>query len=444
MVKNFTFLVLFLCGSMYSTFAQITFESFEVTVNNQTYYAGNTILLDNGETYSFQFVVNLVKPSNHAIGMSDYEIVVLNSSNNENSQYFITVAPEAWSVSDKAYYTYNGNFSFYSATNDKKIYAKVTTSSGVVYRSNPINLKVTTPVVASAGSAKFITCPGSAVLDGSASGGNGSYTYKWSPSTGLSSTTVAKPIASPTSTTDYTLKVTDSDGKTDTDYVTVYVETADFTMTGPANFYVACPGGRSTYRYSISSIPSGAQSVAWSTNYGIISRKYYNSAGLVIAVDVTDDKRGGGPLEPIAMSKEGNQAKDNAGVFNWQERMVYENITVSATMNFGTCGSKTNSFNSLKRFPVCAPKPLSLKTMSTEKAISGFEVYPNPSNGKNIRVHNAGKTYSLNVVSTTSNKVIFEKSNIENDISLPALEPGIYLLKLTTNDGVEVKRIIIN
>ena len=54
-----------------------------------------------------------------------------------------------------------------------------------------------------------------------ASGGN---TYSWSPSTGLSCTNCQSPVASPNSTTTYTVISTDANGCTDVATVTVYVE----------------------------------------------------------------------------------------------------------------------------------------------------------------------------------------------------------------------------
>src|SRR5262249_3839350 len=58
-------------------------------------------------------------------------------------------------------------------------------------------------------------CYGTGVALGgqnAASGGTGPYTYAWTPSTGLSSTTTAHPMASPASNMTYTLTVTDSKG----------------------------------------------------------------------------------------------------------------------------------------------------------------------------------------------------------------------------------------
>lgn len=82
------------------------------------------------------------------------------------------------------------------------------------------------PLVASAGADSSIQVSGSALLIGSASGGVPPYTYQWSPTTGLSSATVASPTASPASTTTYTLTITDSQAQTATDSMVVTVQTA--------------------------------------------------------------------------------------------------------------------------------------------------------------------------------------------------------------------------
>ena len=56
--------------------------------------------------------------------------------------------------------------------------------------------------------------------------GTGGATYSWAPSTGLSCSNCQNPIASPTVTTIYTLTVTDANGCTDSDTVTVFVDIA--------------------------------------------------------------------------------------------------------------------------------------------------------------------------------------------------------------------------
>ena len=56
-----------------------------------------------------------------------------------------------------------------------------------------------------------------------ASGGN---QYLWSPSAGLSSTTIPNPVAKPAATQKYTVMVTDATGCTNTDTVTVFINNA--------------------------------------------------------------------------------------------------------------------------------------------------------------------------------------------------------------------------
>jgi gliding motility-associated-like protein len=56
-------------------------------------------------------------------------------------------------------------------------------------------------------------CPGdSTSIKAIGTGGNGNYTYSWFPANGLSSTSIANPVASPTVTTTYTAIVTDNCG----------------------------------------------------------------------------------------------------------------------------------------------------------------------------------------------------------------------------------------
>ncbi len=70
----------------------------------------------------------------------------------------------------------------------------------------------------------YTICPGDSVVLGGAtpaSGGIMPYTYHWAPATGLSSTTVAHPIAFPSVLTTYTLTVTDDTNAVSTDAVSV-------------------------------------------------------------------------------------------------------------------------------------------------------------------------------------------------------------------------------
>ena len=92
------------------------------------------------------------------------------------------------------------------------------TPSTVTIDVNPLLSVVTTNATA-------ICESSSAPLSSTASGGNGNFTYSWSPATGLSSSTISNPVASPVSTTSYTVTVTDNCGTPSANsVVTVSVE----------------------------------------------------------------------------------------------------------------------------------------------------------------------------------------------------------------------------
>ena len=71
---------------------------------------------------------------------------------------------------------------------------------------------VAQPLVVDGGLHQTICEGTSTTIGGSptANYGAGGYTYLWAPAAGLSSTTVSNPIASPSSTTTYTIQVTDA------------------------------------------------------------------------------------------------------------------------------------------------------------------------------------------------------------------------------------------
>jgi autotransporter-associated beta strand protein len=117
-------------------------------------------------------------------------------------------------------------------------------------------------LTANAGSPQAYCTGGSVTIGGSptASGGSGTgYTYNWSPSTGLSSSTVANPVASPTSTQTYSVTVTDSLGDTSSpSSVTVTVNPLPSVSVNSAT---VCAGSPATLTATTS---AGSPSYLWS------------------------------------------------------------------------------------------------------------------------------------------------------------------------------------
>ncbi|MBI2271341.1 MAG: hypothetical protein HYU69_13440 [Bacteroidetes bacterium] len=135
--------------------------------------------------------------------------------------------------------------------------------------SDSVIVNINSHLIPDAGAHKTI-CSGSSVRLGKTPavfGGVAPYTFSWSPSTGLSSTTVSNPVASPTSTTTYTLTITDTHGTTGTSTIaitvlslpTVNAGTAQTVCSGTAANLGGSPtasGGVSPYKYLWSPIDS--------------------------------------------------------------------------------------------------------------------------------------------------------------------------------------------
>ncbi|MBS1491771.1 MAG: hypothetical protein JSS93_14705, partial [Bacteroidetes bacterium] len=107
-------------------------------------------------------------------------------------------------------------------------------------------------VVANVTSSSLNLCNGSTLTplnNAVATGGTGPYTYAWSPSSGLSSTSVYNPNANPATTTTYTLTATDANGCSGSNTVAVQVFNPINISTQPSNQTV-CAGNNVTFSVS--------------------------------------------------------------------------------------------------------------------------------------------------------------------------------------------------
>jgi gliding motility-associated-like protein len=134
-----------------------------------------------------------------------------------------------------------------------------------------VTITVLSELIANAGTDVEICHPsngGEVQLNATATWGSPAYTYQWEPATGLSNPNIANPMASPNSTTVYTVTVTDSFGCTDTDQITVNVVnevvldiTGDDLMCHPedggfVNLAGNATGGTGSFSYQWSAVPS--------------------------------------------------------------------------------------------------------------------------------------------------------------------------------------------
>ncbi|HEY6193143.1 MAG TPA: Ig-like domain repeat protein, partial [Bacteroidota bacterium] len=128
----------------------------------------------------------------------------------------------------------------------------VTDSKGCTATSS-MTLTVNARPTASAGTNQTICNGASTPIGGSptATLGSSPYTYSWSPTTGLSSATVANPTASPTTTTQYTVTVTDANGCTGTASTTITVNQPP-SISGQPGSKAVCEGTSTTFSVTAS------------------------------------------------------------------------------------------------------------------------------------------------------------------------------------------------
>lgn len=142
------------------------------------------------------------------------------------------------------------------------VYTVTMTDATGCTASADATVTVSPQVIAEAGANDSICYGECTTIGGSptASGGTSPYTYGWSPSGGLSSTTAANPQACPTVTTTYIVTVTDDAGCTETDDVTVTVNPQIIISIAPtppslclgsgcSNLTTTVSGGTAPYTY---------------------------------------------------------------------------------------------------------------------------------------------------------------------------------------------------
>ena len=192
----------------------------------------------------------------------------------------------------------NPNLTLTNATASPVSYTYIlVTNRGIGCKSqDTVKITVYPQLKAIAGSATAICLKDSVTIGGasSATGGNAPYTYKWTPATGLRSTSIANPKAKPIVTTTYKLSVTDAKGCTATDSIKVTVNPvptasagADVTIckkdTATLGGSPSASGGTSPFTYS------------WSPSTGLSSTstsnpKAYPTTTTTYYLTITDAK----------------------------------------------------------------------------------------------------------------------------------------------------------
>ena len=237
-------------------------------------------------------------------------------------------------------------------------------------------------------------CEGnSAILLANASGGTGSYTCLWSPAETLSDPTIMNPVATPTATTTYTVTIDDGDAVITGD-VTLYVNPSPQVDLG-ADVTICA-----NQTITLDATTPGAVSYLWTPGG-------YTTPTIVV------DSTGVG-IGSVTYSVVVTGANDCEGE---------DEISIT----FDPCTFIDDVMNNLS-----------------------VAVYPNPAtNLLNINISGVAESVVYELLNYHGQKVysrILENVNgsINDQIELNTLARGIYYLRLSTNDNVNIRKVVIN
>ena len=355
--------------------------------------------------------------------------------------------------------------------------------SGNPATSNAITLSVNTPPIANAGNDQTIGYGSSAVLNGSATGGSGNYTYHWEPASMLVNPNIQNPTTiNLTSSILFTLTVTDvSSGCVGSDQILVTVTggilSVDVTATpnpscaGDLVQLMSIPsGGTGNYTYVWSSNPSGfASTLPNPTVYPTISTTYIVvvNDGFMTASDsllIVVNPLAGIPSMPIGpdtidlntiiFTEYTTTATIAASSYIWELTPASAG-TISGIDTIGTV-TWNPTYLGTATIKVKAVNTCGESSWSTEKhtfvdnttGIPSYgslhiDLYPNPNNG----------IFSIRSSEKISRVMIFEQlgkpiAEIEQPDMLfvydySHLPVGVYIVHIVSTTKIVVKKIII-
>ncbi|HTB32704.1 MAG TPA: right-handed parallel beta-helix repeat-containing protein [Bacteroidia bacterium] len=281
-------------------------------------------------------------------------------------------------------------------------------------------------------------CPGdSALLSVS-----GASSYSWNPSTGLSATNIANPVAKPSVNTTYT--VIGTSGVCEAiDTITIFLKALPV---------ITFSGNDSTCKGTPSTITaSGGGAYLWSNSSTSSSISVNPSSTTVYTVSVTINGCTSdstfmltvNKLPTVSISDNLDTLKaSGAKTYVWSTGSTYDTTIVSQQGYYYVTGTDSNG---------CVSKDsiYSLLTNSTTiKNNSGVAIYPVPSNG-NITVMLTGKGYqSLKIVDELGRSIYSDlldknKQSQNMQIDLGNVPSGVYTMQIISENGTINKQIVI-
>jgi hypothetical protein len=327
--------------------------------------------------------------------------------------------------------------------------------------SDTVTMNVQPIPTADAGADIVIPCNGTGGLIGSNSAANS--TYYWSPSQGLAQPTMSSTIANPTTSTHYTLLVTNTiTGCSNTDFVNVTVNggptivvSNDTMICGGEDVVISVTGDASSYLWS-NGVSTNAFMVAPNAN-----TTYYVTATGSTGCATLDSVKVmvNAPsifLGPDVVLLENQSITLDAGYgfadYLWNTGDTTQAIVINVYVNaqLGQNMFKVevmDAYGCIASDSVLIRYLLDLAELSNDQKV---EIYPNPSNDRvtlsmvGIDLQNA----SIEIVNTQGQVVesrMLHTSDVSHDenIEVSPWPTGIYFVIIKTQQGNVVKKLVV-
>lgn len=335
-------------------------------------------------------------------------------------------------------YNYGGNYNV--------VLTVIDSVSGAGTRTKTNYIQVTK--FANAGTDQTICQGSTAQLQAS-----GGLTYRWSPATGLSDTTISNPVASPSTTTTYNVKVTNASACIDNAVVTVTVIPPPVINSGGNK--TACEGEFVT----LNATATGASSMRWLDNNNSViattgvavinalsTKKYYVEAfaGACKTRDSITVTVLPKPMKPVVSRTNDILSTSTFSNYQWYRNgslitgATQQQYTITQGGVYKVTVKDASGCSNTSDDVVAFPSGIEIQTLDK------ITVYPNPASHVLNLINQSGKEHTLDLLDMNGKLVLTAKIQTgANELLVNDLAKGVYQLRLVSDEGSQTARIII-
>lgn len=352
--------------------------------------------------------------------------------------------------------------------------------------SNAITMIVHASPIVEAGNDQSIAYGSWTVLNGSASGGSGNYSYHWEPAAMLINANMQNPqTINLTSSVIFTLTVTDvATGCTGTDQVMITVTGGPLAVTASANPASICQGetsqltalvsgGSENYTFSWTSNPVGFVSTLQNpivspiitTTYTVQVYDGYNTANASASVGVNHyplqaNKPVGADsidLNYVSSSEYSTEPLSNVNYYSWILEPAHmgsisgsgTEITITWSGTLGQANLSVVGVNDCGQGAVSQPLIIQIDNSVGIKtpALYDLKIFPNPSTG--VFTISSSKSISAVYLYDVSGRIfkslsepLHEGMSVTMDYSY--LHSGIYFVHVYMEEQIAVRKVVVN